>query len=113
MFYESLPELTSDLAFELRDILNERDGFYVDFGASNQSCSRYVDILFEDDDADISETFKVRFSDHDDRHGSDITIRIDRAVTETSDGYEIDEESRAGLINKALVAVDRFIGKIA
>ena len=60
-------------------------GFNTQFGCSNVSCSRYVEVLLDKGgDLDI---FKIRFSDHDDRHGSDLTLRFDRHVDEVEDDF--------------------------
>lgn len=84
MQFKDFPALTAELAFGLIDALNA-DGVRARFGASNQSCSTYVEVTVEDDDLDLYETVKVRFSNHDDRHGSDCTIRIDDHVITVND----------------------------
>lgn len=67
-------------------------GFDTQFGCSNVSCSRYIEVF-------MNETvFKLRFSDHADRYGADHTIRFDYDVSEIEDEfgdkeYEISENA--------------------
>jgi len=76
--FETLPEMAAELAYDLMDRLGGKINLSASFGASNISCSRYVDVTIMDDDGcDILDEMKVRFSDHADRHGSDVTIMID------------------------------------
>jgi hypothetical protein len=116
--FENLPELSADLAFALIERLSARDDLSVQFGASNQSCSRYVNIDILDEDGDYVEEFKVRFSDHDDRHGSDITIRIDHLVSDIEEGsefaaVEIGAEAYEAALVEAISAVDSFVAENA
>jgi len=62
-------ELAAALAFDLIEAL-KASGVAATFSASNISCSSYVEV----------EGRKVRFSDHADHYGSDITLRIDRVA---------------------------------
>jgi hypothetical protein len=114
--FENLPELSADLAFALIERLADRDDLNVQFGASNQSCSRYVNIDILDEDGDYVEEFKVRFSDHDDRHGSDITIRIDHLVSDIEEGgefvaVEIGAEAYEAALAEAEAAIEKFIAE--
>lgn len=111
--FENYPALTSELAFDLIDAL-KANGLDVQYGSSNQSCSTYAKITVWDDDGDYAGEFKVRFSDHADRHGSDITIRIDHLVeTVENDGEYISttiEDWRYDhALEQAKSAVDAFI----
>ncbi len=113
MRFQNFPELTSELAFDLIDRLRGDEGILVDFGASNQSCSRYVNVSIED-----GEEFKVRFSDHGDRHGSDMTIRIDHLVeTIEEDGeyvaVEIEDYRYADALSAGVDAVRKFVSEAA
>lgn len=113
--FKDFQELTTDLAFDLRERLASDERLVVEFGASNQSCSAYLNIsLFEDDE--LLDDFKVRFSDHPDRHGSDITIRIDHLITaiENDGEYvatEIAADDYEAALANAMAAVNRFIEK--
>lgn len=85
MQFANYPELTNAMADDLIERLIQR-GLRARFGASNQSCSRYVTASVEDEDDEIEE-FKIRFSDHADRYGSDLTIRIDSLVETIVDEF--------------------------
>lgn len=60
-------------------------------GFSNVSCSAYVEVSFLDDDgdylatADERETFKLRYSNHGDRYGSDRTVRFEHLIENSDD----------------------------
>ncbi len=118
--FDNFPDLCSELAFDLKDRLEADARLSVQFGASNQSCSRYVniDVLDDDDDYVDDAEFKVRFSDHDDRHGSDITIRIDDLITTITDdddeyvAVEIAEDDYQAALAQAEAAVAAHIGKV-
>lgn len=108
--FNNFPALTSALAFDLIDMIKARtmDGadVYAEFGKSNVSPSAYVEVSACDEGGDEIFATKVRFSDHGDRHGSDITIRIDRAIhaIEEDGEYvatEISEEDYAALLLEA------------
>lgn len=108
--FDKLTDLTNDLADDLADRVEaEFAGVSTDRGYSNQSCSAYVEISFEEDESGF---FKVRFSDHDDRHGSDVTVRVDRyaEIIEEDGEYietRIDETLYETLIDEAMAAVRR------
>ena len=108
--FENYPDLTADLAFNLI----ERLGLGEDaFGFSNQSCSAYVNVTARDEEDEYLGEFKVRFSDHADRHGSDITIRIDDLVeTVEEDGeyveIRITDEQYQTALARAAAAVAAF-----
>jgi len=84
MRFKDFSSLTSELAFSLIEAL-KAEGATATFGMSNQSCSAYVNVSVEDDELDLYETIKVRFSDHADRHNSDVTIRIDDRIDTIND----------------------------
>tara|TARA_R100001369_G_scaffold91009_1_gene131061 strand:- start:43 stop:1080 length:1038 start_codon:yes stop_codon:yes gene_type:complete len=91
--YKNTPNLSNDLAETVADKLNSLNGIEADVGTSNVSASSYVNVNFGtvDEDGDIEEifdSFKLRFSDHDDRYGSNKTIRFDDF---TDDIYDFDE----------------------
>ncbi|WP_438852967.1 hypothetical protein [Brevundimonas nasdae] len=83
--FENYPDLTSDMAFALISRLKGRAGLNSEFGMSNQSCSAYVNITAYDAEDEYLGEFKVRFSDHVDRHGADITVRIDDLAETVTD----------------------------
>lgn len=109
--FQNLPDLSAELAFDLIDRLCVKAGIFASLGASNQSCSRYVNVIVENDEGDVVNEIKVRFSDHDDRHGSDITLRIDEIATEIEDedgdfvGFDVDEGEYEELLAQAEAAV--------
>lgn len=73
--------VTSEIAHRIIDTL-KAEGFAAEFGASNVSCSTYVE---------VEGIAKVRLSDHRDVHGSDITLPINglvRTVYTVFDGSE-------------------------
>lgn len=90
--FENYGDLTSAMAFELIENINKATfaGRIVsaDFGFSNQSCSAYVNITVEDGDGEYLDDYKIRFSDHTDRYGADITLRIDSVVDDVYDDGE-------------------------
>lgn len=115
--FQNFPELTSELAFDLIDRLNGEANVRAEFGASNQSCSRYVNVTVEDDEGELVEEFKVRFSDHDDRHGSDITIRIDHLIETIEDdgeyiAVEIEDYRYEDALNAAVEATRKFVSEV-
>lgn len=115
--FDNFPELTRELAFDLIDRLRGEDDIRVKFGASNQSCSRYVAVAIDDEDGDEIESFKVRFSDHDDCYGSDITIRIERLIeTIEEDGeyvaVEIEDYRYEDALDRAVLSVRKFIEEV-
>lgn len=69
--FKDLGELSAALAFAAIDAL-KAEGVATHFGASNVSCSTYIEVG----------AGKIRFSDHADfRSGADLTIRIERVAT--------------------------------
>lgn len=114
--FENFPALTSELAFDLIDRLNGEANVRAEFGASNQSCSRYVNVSVQDEEGDEIEEFKVRFSDHDDRYGSDITVRIDTLIETIEDqgeyiATEIEDYRYEDALTEALEAVRKFVAE--
>lgn len=75
--------VTSSLSWELQDYLRKH-GIDSEFGASNQSISRYLSL----GDNDTGDVFKLRLSDHADRHGSDATVRVDGNIDDIYKSYE-------------------------
>lgn len=93
--FANYAELTSTLAFDLIDMIDAADWDEINvdatYGASNVSCSAYVEILATreiDGDEEVVAEMKLRFSDHRDRYGSDITFRIDDKITVIKDDGE-------------------------
>lgn len=85
MIFSDYNELTSELTDRVASALANRPDMDIKTGHSNQSCSAYVnfDFMEADEDGDYLDSFggcKVRFSDHADRYGSDITIRFNDAL---------------------------------
>lgn len=84
-------------------------------GLSNQSCSAYVVVAKCDEDGDIFEEFKIRFSDHADRYGSDLTIRIDGSVEDEFDEFgewvssSIEAWKAEEMVNEAVYAAVEWI----
>lgn len=114
--FENYGELTADLAFDLIDRIEAlgNDNIEAQFGASNQSCSAYVNVALLDDDGDEVETFKVRFSDHADRYGSDVTFRIEDVVVSIEEDGEyietqIEEAAYSGILQEAFDTVSQKI----
>lgn len=82
MKFNDYNDLTVHLVDAVVAALPKRPEIEVKEGYSNVSCSAYVNITFWelDEDGDQFATFggcKVRFSDHGDRYGSDLSIRFD------------------------------------
>lgn len=116
--FSNFGDLTSAMAYDLIEAIQAIPGAFASFGMSNQSCSAYVAVKFygesealEDEDGNYE--FKVRFSDHSDRHGSDITIRIDDVIqTIESDGdyvaTTITSDNYSAKMRSAIEAVEAF-----
>lgn len=117
--FHSYGDLTSDLAFDLIERLKaSTPELDAQFGRSNQSCSAYVNVTAWDDEGDEAGAFKVRFSDHDDRHGADLTIRIDRLCRAVEDDgeylhIEIASEDYDAALEAALAKVVAFAARAA
>lgn len=77
-----------DIARQLQDAtvaaLNAR-GIETERNASNVLCLLYV--VVKKEVGDEFEEFKIRFSDHADRYGSDLTIRIDGSIEDEFDEF--------------------------
>jgi hypothetical protein len=119
--FKNFPELTSSLAFDLIDMIKRHDfgsiDVYAAFGFSNVSPSAYVEFSAEDEDGETVCETKVRFSDHADRHGSDITIRIDHVIsTVEEDGEyiatEISDEDYSGMLQAAMTHVRNAVAAV-
>ena len=112
--FANYPDLTANLAFALIEQL-KADGRRVEFGFSNQSYSAYANVSVYDDEDEYLGSFKVRFSDHADRHGADITIRIDELVEDVYDDCNefvhvtIEDWRYQDALDRAKAAVDSFI----
>jgi hypothetical protein len=108
MTYLSYTDITNELQDRAMTAMRAA-GFEVSLGCSNVSCSRYIEVrIGEDEDGDV-EAFKIRFSDHDDRHGSDLTIRFERHVEEIEDDFgdielEIAEWRMDDMVEQAVTA---------
>jgi hypothetical protein len=116
--------LTTELAFKTIEALEGADwaGATVRarYGASEQSCSTYVQVSFltSDDeymeDVDGDSEIKIRFSDHANRHGADVSFEINSFVEDITDecgehGHtEISEDSFKDLVASACAAAVRF-----
>lgn len=79
--FENYPDLANFIADKIAEQFAE-PAFEIERGYSNQSCSTYLNVMFmeADEDGDFIDSFgsfKLRVSDHDDRYGSDHTVRID------------------------------------
>lgn len=122
--FENYAELSDALCDRLFDKLNseKNDNVSVSFGTSNQSCSRYVNLWVDyvDEEGDeCQEFFKVRFSDHPDRYGADLTIRFDNLVTAVEDEcgefdyIEIEQSDFDNAFEEALEASKKFIAQFA
>lgn len=102
MQFPSIKDLTVALAEQtIEEVKGECWGaerIVVAFGLSNQSPSAYVEVNFANaegdylEDADGQISFKIRFSDHSDRYGSNLTIRIDRLISEDGEEGEVSIE---------------------
>lgn len=82
MKFDTFKELTNHLVEEVADAFPDRPEIKIEMGYSNVSCSAYVNAEFweldeDGDQVDILGSCKARFSDHADRHGSDLSIRFD------------------------------------
>lgn len=82
MIFTNYDELTTELVDRVEAAIADRTDMHVKRGFSNQSCSAYVNVEFVelDEDGDVMDILgdcKVRFSDHADRYGSDLSIRFD------------------------------------
>ncbi len=95
MTFRNYGELTEALSDAARARLNGAEVNGADIstsiGRSNQSCSAYLESSIEviDEDGDeVLHSCKLRYSDHGDRYGSDVSIEINRFVRtiETEDG---------------------------
>lgn len=85
MKFSNYNEVSAHLLDATIAALPKRPEIEVKEGYSNVSCSTYLSVTFleRDEDGDYIDVFggcKVRFSDHRDRHGSDMTIRVDGAL---------------------------------
>ena len=92
--FETHADLCSAIACAVSDALPKCNELEAGRSHSNQSVSAYLNVTFWniDDDGDRFDSFggfKLRVSDHADRYGSDMTIRIDGVVHDKSDelGY--------------------------
>lgn len=105
MKFDNYNELTAHLVDAVIAALPNRPEISAKEGYSNVSCSAYVNIEFWelDEDGDQFDAFggcKVRFSDHGDRYGSDLSIRFDNVL----DSDEIDDVELADWRIEEMVA---------
>lgn len=82
MKFNNYPEISAHLVDCVVSALPKRPEFEVEEGFSNVSCSAYVNVVFweldeDGDQLDAIGDCKVRFSDHGDRYGSDLSLRFD------------------------------------
>jgi len=85
MKFNDYGELASHLVETVARALANRPEIESKEGYSNVSCSSYLIVEFveRDEDGDILDVSggcKVRFSDHGDRYGSDLSIRFDHLL---------------------------------
>ena len=112
MIFNTYPELTAHLVEQVESRLTDRPNLEVSLDYSNQSCSAYVtvDFLEADEDGDyidIVHTVKIRFSDHADRYGSDLSIRFDDVLTNDElNNTELDDSYIKDMVSKAVAFVD-------
>jgi len=77
-------EISAEIARRVIDALTA-DGIEARFGASNVSCSTYVE---------LASGPKIRFSNHDDYvSGADLTLRLDPYMKTIYAGYDMDGET--------------------
>lgn len=94
MKFNDYDELTSHLIAEVISALPARADVAVEEGYSNVSCSAYLNVVFWELDED-GEKFdalggcKVRFSNHSDRYGSDLSIRFDHLL-DSDELYDVE-----------------------
>ena len=128
--FKNWPTLTYDIVYELKSkIENEKWSFLydIDTGASNISESSYLNLTYHVDEEetidgqDVWEEFKLRYSAHSDRHGSDHTIRIDDYVEDVYDDFidgkeyietKISHENYNKLINEGYKACKQWYDDI-
>ena len=122
MTFKNLPELADALMLAAQakiDAMVFAGETRTSRGYSNQSCSSYLTVTQDYLDADGDEaqtTFKLRFSDHADRYGSDYTVRVDvAAVTDVEvDGdfshVEITDEDFAAMVADGVEEVVKVMG---
>jgi len=102
----TLTTMIQELIYE-KIKLNEHYG--VELGYSNVSESRYIKVYFELPD-DSYEIYKLRISAHNDRYGSDATLRVDDLIHYTVD--EQDELRNVGIrdvFSIAKYAIDEMV----
>ena len=112
MIFNTYTELTAHLVQQVKSRLADRPDLEVNLTYSNQSCSAYVivDFLGPDEDGDCIEivhTVKIRFSDHPDRYGSDLSLRFDGVLT-SDELYntELDDWRIEDMVAEAVAFVD-------
>lgn len=106
-------DLTDTLRDAVIDHFADRPEIEFKLGHSNVSCSAYLEVRFmaEDGDGDLIDIIggcKLRFSDHADRYGSDLTIRIDEAF-DIEEGNEVElADWRVGeMVNEAVAFIEK------
>ena len=122
--FANYPALTEALQFDLAGRIERADfgGKCVSahLGGSQQSCSAYVliDVSDEDGEPYVDENgdseISVRLSDHADRHGSTITIRIDNLVENIEEDGEhietqISDEDYEACLTEAMAFVSETL----
>ena len=116
-------EVTSHLCDTVISRLGEHPEVRIDRGYSNVSCSAYINVtVYElDDDGDRDEerySYKVRFSDHPDHYGSDLSFDLNdlvphNEVTEcgTYEFTEIDDWRLEEMIKSAVAFIQPYIAE--
>lgn len=107
-------EIIMDVEARLASSIIENVDIQISSSCSNVSCSHYIEADFIVDDEYV-DAFKLRYSDHADRYGSDLTIRVEEvAQGRYVDGdyvdTQIDESDFEALVAggvDAIVAVAR------
>lgn len=120
MKFKDYGEISSRLAHEAADTLRKRLGVKIETrtGFSNVSCSAYLTVVAEDEERDIYETLKIRFSDHPDLHSSaDVYIRFEKETVSIYDecgeyvAVWMEPRDFTNLVYKAVDAAEAFLEK--
>lgn len=101
MTFENHIEVAEAVALEIITRLPARPELEIKKDSSNVSLSTYINVTIWalDDDGDREEAvdeYKLRISDHADRHGSNYTVRIE--------GHLIDQEDELGYCGSTMEA---------
>ena len=91
MIFFTYDELTDSILDRVEAAIEGRPEIEVKCSYSNVSCSAYLNVRFIGDDDDIFGGCKIRFSDHRDRYGSDLSVRFDHFINDDLDRDDPDE----------------------